>query len=233
MARRSLRSHGGFFLPFLRPGMTVLDCGCGPGTITLDIAAHIGHGQVTGVDVHAAQIRQAMETAAARRIDNARFLPADAYQLPFPSDGFDAVFSHALLEHLRAPGKALSEFLRALRPGGRLGACSPDWGGFMLAPPTQELTQAIDAYTALQTSNGGDVHLGRKLGQLFAAAGFDRIAMQARYEVYPSPRPIADYLALQLEAAGQSRHADGLRRWAHIPHAMFAQAWVSCIGEKP
>ena len=50
MARRTIESHGEFFLPYLTPGVSVLDCGCGPGSITLGIANRIGNGTVVGVD---------------------------------------------------------------------------------------------------------------------------------------------------------------------------------------
>ena len=64
-------------------------------------------------------------------------------------------------------------------------------------------------------------------------AGFEAIEMQARYEVYGSLEFIGEYLALQLEGAGDSRHAATLREWAFTPNGMFAQAWVSCTGRKP
>ena len=64
-------------------------------------------------------------------------------------------------------------------------------------------------------------------------AGFEAIAFQARYEVYGSLEFIGEYLALQLESAGESRCAAILRGWADTPNGMFAQAWVSCTGRKP
>lgn len=64
-------------------------------------------------------------------------------------------------------------------------------------------------------------------------AGFEAIAFQARYELYGSLEFIGEYLALQLDSAGESRHATTLREWADIPNGMFAQTWVSCTGRKP
>jgi len=51
MARRSLTGTLGFLLPHLKPGMRVLDCGCGPGSITADVAELVAPGQVIGVDI--------------------------------------------------------------------------------------------------------------------------------------------------------------------------------------
>ncbi len=73
MARRTIESHGEFFLPYLTPGVSVLDCGCGPGSITLSIANRIGNGRVVGVNFAESQIQRAMESAKERGIDNADF----------------------------------------------------------------------------------------------------------------------------------------------------------------
>ena len=51
--------HGAFFLPYLHPGMTVLDCGCGPGTITIGLAEAVAPGEAVGVDLEASQVDRA------------------------------------------------------------------------------------------------------------------------------------------------------------------------------
>ena len=213
--------------------MSVVDCGSGPGTITCDIAQRIPNGRVIGIDTDESQIALASETARTTGLRNVEFRKASAYQLPLPDESFDAVFSHALFEHLGDPGRALIEFRRILRPGGRVGLCSPDWGGFLLAPPSTQLSKAIARYEELSIANGGDPYVGRRFADLLEEAGFEAIALQARYEVYGSLEFIGEYIALQLEDAGESRHATTLREWADTPNGMFAQAWVSCAGRKP
>lgn len=232
MARRSFASHGGFFQPHLRPGLRVLDVGCGPGTITLGIATIIAPGTVTGVDFGASQVEQAVQNAAGHGSGNARFLTASCYELPFPDETFDAVFSHALMEHLTFPGKALAEFHRVLKPGGAIGLCSPDWDGFVVAPPSPELDTALSAYRMLQTKNGGDVLAGRKLGSYLSAAHFHSVRMQARYECYSTLPLIGDYLALQLHQAGFVTEAQTLRQWGQNESGLFAQAWLSATATK-
>ena len=64
-------------------------------------------------------------------------------------------------------------------------------------------------------------------------AGLDQVAMGARYECYPSLALIGEYLALQLDRAGQVDNARALRVWAGTPSGMFAQAWVWATGRKP
>ena len=232
MSRRSLESHGAFLIPYLEDAMSVLDCGCVPGSITFGIADRIPKGRVIGVDIDDPQIGLARIRAAERGLKNVEFRRANAYDLPFPFDTFDAVFAHALLEHLRVPGDAIGEFRRVLRQGGTLAVCSPDWGGFLLAPPSHTPTAAVEAYKSLQTANGGDVYVGRKLPQLLEAAAFQNSEIQARYETYESLEFIGEYLAAQLEDAGQTLHAATFREWAARPNGMFAQSWVSCVSRK-
>ena len=175
MMRRRLDPNGAFFLPYLKPGIAVLDCGCGPGTITRDIAQRIAPGRVVGLDFNADQIAMATRAATSQGIANIEFKQGSAYELPFADASFDAVFSHALLEHLGNPGTAVAEFRRVLKPGGALGVCTPDWGGFVVAPPSEELLLAFEAYKELQNRNGGDVYCGRKLGGFLAEAGFSNV----------------------------------------------------------
>ena len=51
---RSARSNAKFFIDHLRSGMNLLDCGCGPGSITIDLAEIVGPGKVTGIDIEPA-----------------------------------------------------------------------------------------------------------------------------------------------------------------------------------
>lgn len=233
VSRRTLKSHGAFFLPYLRPGMTVLDCGCGPGSITLGIAERISDGTVVGIDISESQVELGRQSAAERGIGNVRFRQGSAYELPFPDASFDAVFSNALLEHLREPARALREFRRVLRPGGRVGVSGPDWDGFLYSPPWEKLTAAIRAYTEIQNRNGGDTLLGRKLLELLREAGFVEIKAQARYENYENLDTIAEVIAAQLDSSGETTLAAVTREWAAQPYGMFAQAWVSCVGRRP
>jgi ubiquinone/menaquinone biosynthesis C-methylase UbiE len=233
VSRRTLESHGAFFIPHLRPGMAVLDCGCGPGSITLGIAERVGHGTVVGVDISESQVERGRQSAAVREIINVSFREGSAYELPFPEASFDAVFSHALLEHLREPARALREFRRVLRPGGRVGISGPDWDVFLYSPPWEKLTAAIRAYTDIQNRNGGDTRLGRKLVELLIDTGFVEVKAQARYENYESLDTISEVIASELDSSGETALAAAMREWAALPYGMIAQAWVSCVGRRP
>lgn len=233
MASRSAETHAGFFLPHLSTGLSVLDLGCGPGSITAGLAAAVAPGQVVGIDQGAGQLDQARDRCAQLGLDNVQFEHGSCYRIPLPGQSVDRVFSHALLEHLTDPHRALTEIRRVLRPGGIAGVCSPDWGGFILSPSSPELDRALHAYQELQRRNGGDPIAGRKLGMRLASAGFAHIRTDARYERYASSTHIASYLAAHLAEAGHLAHARTLDTWAAHPGAMFAQAWISAIAIRP
>ena len=233
MSLRTLKTHGQFFLSHLQPGLSVLDCGCGPGSITLDIAERVAPSKVVAIDIEDSQIALGVEGAENRNCDNVCFQSGDVYSLPFGDNSFDRIFSHALMEHLAEPVKAMRELLRVLKPDGVIGVCSPDWGGFILSPPSDLLSAATKAYTTLQSLNGGDVNVGRSLSFYLASAGFEQCQMSARYEVYSDREIIGDYLALRLEAAGDTTSAKTLRSWSRQSGGLFAQCWVSCIARKP
>ena len=138
LSRRSAGKEAAFFLPQLRPGMRLLDCGCGPGSITLGLAAAVAPAPVVGVDLNAADIAAARALATRRGVSNVSFVVASVYALPFPDATFDAAFAHALLQHLGEPGRALKEVRRVLRPGGVAGLSDADYGSALRLDPTPE-----------------------------------------------------------------------------------------------
>src|SRR5690554_5283875 len=103
MARRRAETHAGGVLPLLRPGVRLLDVGCGPGTITVGLARAVAPGRVVAVDVELGQAELARRRARAEGLRNVEVLVADARRLPVPDGGADVAFSHALLEHLPDP----------------------------------------------------------------------------------------------------------------------------------
>jgi ubiquinone/menaquinone biosynthesis C-methylase UbiE len=89
MAARTATSEAAFFLPYLRPGMNLLDVGCGPGTITLGLGEVVAPGAVVGIDLQPTEVAKARTLAAERRARNARFAVGNGYRLPFPGASFD------------------------------------------------------------------------------------------------------------------------------------------------
>ena len=94
-------------------GRRVLDVATGPGWVAAQ-AAERG-ATVVGVDV-----ADAMIARARRAHPGLEFRWADAHELPFPDASFDAVVGNLAVMHLSRPKRAMAEFVRVLRPGGRL-----------------------------------------------------------------------------------------------------------------
>jgi SAM-dependent methyltransferase len=228
ISNRRLETYGTFFLPFLTSRMTVLDCGCGPGVLTFDLAERI----LIGIVLEQTQIKIVEYEAKVRQLANVRFQQANVYDLESIKETFDSVFSQALLEHLKGPSTAIKKFHWVLKSGVILSVCSPDLGGFLPAPSSNQLNEAIEDYKNLHNKNGGDFFVGSKLSRFFEDTGFDQIEVDARYEVYKSLDFIGQYLALQLEQAGEKTCAQTLKNWMNEPNGLFGQAWVSCVGKK-
>src|SRR3954451_14336530 len=82
---RTAENSAAYLLPRLQPGLDVLDVGCGPGTITLDLARIVGAAHVVGVGGAAAAVEAAKESAATAGLD-VTFAVDDAYHLSFDDD---------------------------------------------------------------------------------------------------------------------------------------------------
>lgn len=231
MQRRSLASHGAFLLPYLHDGQTILDLGCGPGTITIDIARMNPNGQVVAVDREASQIEEAKALAAKTNLGNIDFRTLDVMQIDELEGSFDLVFSHALFEHLSDPVSVLRKLRPLLHHDGHIALRCPDWGGMILYPETERSQSAIRRYEEIQQSLGGDTHAGRKLHAWLAQAGYAPLKISASCEVYPSSREIAEYLSLQLDREGEPEHARTLLTWAGHADSLFTQAWFEVVAK--
>jgi len=252
MSMRTAERHAAFFVPYLHPGMTVLDCGCGPGTITLGFAQLVAPGQVTGTEIEEAQVALARQNAAKRQITNAQFEAADLYKLPYADNTFDAVFISAVLGNLREPIRGVREAHRVLKPGGVLGIKEFDHGGDMLYPPDPLLGKYGELYIRLRKENGHDPLSGRKVGELLFSAGFEELKFSAVYESFTFPTLLTfAELSVELikEGAGDiwaeaylsrgwttreelQQMAEAWKRFANTPGAIFAAAWCEGLGRK-
>jgi SAM-dependent methyltransferase len=243
MTRRHAARDAAFFLPHLKPGMRLLDCGCGPGTITVGLARAVGDSFVVAMDIDPSQVAMTEQLARLQGLTQLQAEQASVYDLPFPDRSFDAVFSHALFEHLADPLAALRQLRRVLKPGGLVGIASPDWDGNVYGPRDPEVDEAIKAYTTFQARNGGNPFVGRDLGRLLSHAGFVGIGLGATYDCYEQMDVICDLLAERIEeesrksglldVATASRLSAALKRWAAQPVSLFCQCFVTAVGRVP
>lgn len=247
---RRAAQEAAFFLPYIHSGMSVLDVGCGPGSITLDLAEHIAPATVTGVDLLASHLDTARAQAQRRGIANVAFTVGDAYQLPFPSASFDAGFAHALLYQLEEPLAALDELYRVIKPGGVVGLRDSDFAGSLHYPGSRRVDQAMVLVPLVIKELGGDPQFGRRQRTALLDAGFRQVTVTATFDVFATESDaaalaegLANYLTSERVASliignGWATASDirgipqALKIWANDPEALAVQARFEAVGRR-
>ena len=176
---RTVLNSAAYLIPHLDAGLTLLDVGCGPGTITVDLARRLAPGQVVGIDSSAEIIEHAAGVAFDEGVHNARFQVGDVYSLDFPDESFDIVHAHQVIQHVANPVAAMREIRRVLKPGGIFAARDVDYGGVMVYPKLQELSRWMTVYRKVHYWNGGDPDAGRALKAWARLAGFAEVSSSA------------------------------------------------------
>ncbi|WP_108717824.1 MULTISPECIES: methyltransferase domain-containing protein [Miniimonas] len=169
---RTAENSAAYLLDDLGPGLDLLDVGCGPGTITVDLAERVSPGRVVGIDSSREVLLKAGEVAAARGVDNVLFEPGDVMALPYVAESFDVVHAHQVLQHLVDPVGALREMRRVLRPGGVLAVRDADYGGMQWFPQVPGLDDWLYLYSQVARANGAEPDAGRRLLGWVREAGF-------------------------------------------------------------
>jgi ubiquinone/menaquinone biosynthesis C-methylase UbiE len=109
-------------LPHIRPHNRILDVGCGPGTITLDLAKIVSESSVIGIDFSPEAVEVAKQNALDRGVKNCEFIVGDACNLEWAEGTFDIVVTNQCLIHLPDPVQALKEMKRVCKTGGLIAA---------------------------------------------------------------------------------------------------------------
>ena len=164
---RTAQNSAAYLLPHLTPGLDLLDIGCGPGTITSELADLVAPGRVLGIDRSAEVIAAA--TADHPKID---FAVGDMYALDLADGLFDVVHAHQVLQHVPDQVSALRELRRILRPGGILAARDSIYASKAWSPDDLLLTRWNDLYHQIARRDGGEPDAGRYLLDWVTEAGF-------------------------------------------------------------
>ncbi|GAC1531783.1 MAG: methyltransferase domain-containing protein [Acidimicrobiales bacterium] len=184
---RTADNSAAYLLGHLRAGQRLLDVGCGPGTITVDLARRVAPGPTVGVDASAAVVAEAQTTAQSSGASTVTFLTGDVYALDSDDASFDVVHAHQVLQHLSDPVAALGEMRRVLAPGGILAVRDSDYGVFSWTPPNAMLERWLDIYHQVTACNGAEADAGRFLEGWVRAAGFTDVRPTTSAWTFASP----------------------------------------------
>ncbi|MFI9628565.1 methyltransferase domain-containing protein [Streptomyces sp. NPDC052042] len=225
---RTAANSAAYLIGELRPGMSVLDVGCGPGTITADLAALVAPGRVTAVDTSREVLARAAEVASERGLDGIEFATGDVEALDFPDDSFDVVHAHQVLQHVADPVRALSEMRRVCRPGGIVAARDSDYAAMTWYPEVPGLDSWLDVYGRVARANGGEPDAGRRLLSWARRAGFTDIAPTAAAWCFATPESRAWWSGLWADRTVDSDYARSAVTGGHADAgelAAIAAAW--------
>ncbi|KAM0788246.1 hypothetical protein ACM66B_001397 [Microbotryomycetes sp. NB124-2] len=186
---RTIQNSAEHLLPHLRLGIAVLDCGCGPGTITAGFPEYVGpDAKVVGLEPEAASavLEQARELVQSKGLDNVSFQSGDIHKLPFEDATFDVVHVHQVLQHISDQVDAVREMQRVLKPGGIIAAREAMFDSFMFYPELPGLARWLELYQKVARANGGEPNAGKRLRAWARAAGFkdDRIKVTCGTSVF-------------------------------------------------
>jgi ubiquinone/menaquinone biosynthesis C-methylase UbiE len=183
---RTIANSAAYLEPELIAGRTLLDVGCGPGTVTVEFGERLGDENVVGVDMADAAL------AAARAFaDTAgsavRFERADALALPFDADSFDIVHTHQTLQHVPDPVAMLRSMARVARPGGIIAARETDYGATTWYPLLPALAHWLELYRRVHRATSGEPDAARHLVAWARAAGLQSLRVSGSSWVFATP----------------------------------------------
>jgi SAM-dependent methyltransferase len=249
---RTAERNCSFMREFVQTDSDILDCGCGPGSITLGLAQWAPDGQTVGMDYDADAAATGTKLAERIGVKNIRFETGDIFQLPFDDECFDIVFSQTVLCHIPNRDAAIGEMKRVLKSGGVIALCDITRTQFQGSPEDPSLEISAKIFNAGQLSTGGDPEVGGKLGTMLKEAGFDDVFMQFALPWQPltveEQKPYYDDMARALgpEAYGKTAIDNGwvspeevaalmdaLDNMAQAPWRAVAPILGQAVGHKP
>lgn len=199
---RTAANSAAYLLPHLRTGLHVLDIGCGPGTLTADLARCVAPGgEVLGVDSSPEVVEQA---ARDHVVDGLRFEVQDVTALDLPDRSYDVVHAHQVLQHLQDPVAALREMRRVARPGGLVAVRDADYAAMTWFPHSSGLEAWRSTYRAVAHDLGAEPDAGRRLLSWARAAGFAEVVPSASAWCYADEQDRAWWGGLSADRIVQS-----------------------------
>ncbi len=251
LRRYTAETSARHLLPYLRPGLRVLDFGCGPGTISVGLARAVHPGEMYGVDMDAQTIEQARAVARWQRQDNAHYRVGDVTELSFGDGFFDAAYCHNVLMHIPDTQAVLAEVKRVLKPGGVIACREMITESSFTHPGFGVLRKAWDMFEDLLAADDGHPQMGKDLkGHLFEA-GFEGIRLEGTFDFYNSPADVTwiygfankwflspEITEAAIKYGATTRElcdaiADAYARWLEHPGALCGIAYGEAVASKP
>ena len=251
LRRHTVHTHAAYLLPYLKPGLRVLDLGCGPGTLSIGLAEAIAPGELYGVDMEPSQVDLARSIAEAGGHGNTTFQVGDVTELSFDDGSFDVVHGHAILVHVPDTQAVLAEAKRVLKPGGLIAVREWILEGSFLAPDFEVIDDAWATLAELITADDGHPNIGQDLKRHLIEAGFTDVRPAASFTSYTTAEDVGYisrvienwFLSADVRASATAygvatqEHLDNLeqalKRWISHPGAFGAVAYGEVIAHKP
>lgn len=218
-AARTASNSCAYFLDRLQPGMRILDIGCGPGSISLDLSRIVGSaGEVVGIDFSSDAISHARDALAAADDAaelNVTFATGDVYSLgenrELIGNGFDVVHAHQVLQHVPDPVEALRTMGALCSPQGIIAVRDADYSAMTWFPASEELEDWRTTYIRTAREAGGDPDAGRKLKSWALGAGLDIVGSMSSTWTYSTEKATSWWGSSQAERVRKSQFADKAR----------------------
>lgn len=227
---RTVENSAAYLRPHLRAGLRLLDVGCGPATLTADLAGIVSPGEVVGIDNAPVVLEVARATLARRGATNASVEEADVYRLPFADAAFDVVHAHQVLQHLTEPLAALREMRRVCAPGGIVAARDGDYPAMAWFPEEPGMDSWMSTYLAVASANSAEPAAGRRLKSWARLAGFEEVEASASVWCFSSADDRAWWGGLWAERVEESAFATQARQGGYATKgdlAAMSAGWRS------
>jgi SAM-dependent methyltransferase len=206
---RTADNSAAYLLPHLADGLRLLDVGCGPGTLTVDLARRVAPaGEVVGVDLSESVVAEATAHTAEAGAANVTFRAGDFREIGTAQASFDVVHAHQVLQHLRDPVGALAAMAGLARPGGIVAARDVDYPSMVWTPADSRLDRWRDIYLAVSDRNGAAADAGRWLLRWALDAGLADVAYTTSTWTFSGPADRAWWGDLWAERIVSSSLAD-------------------------
>jgi SAM-dependent methyltransferase len=174
------KSPKAFFAPLaVRPGLDVLDVGCGTGDFLRLLAPLVSPGKAIGLDLSETMIAEAVQRSA-ESLENLSFRVGSALELPFQAGSFDRILATQVLLHIPDPWRALAEMKRVLAPSGLLCVTEIDWGTLVVQSSDNELGRRFSDLACRELRNGLII---RELPGQLRELGFNHIFIRPEVDV--------------------------------------------------